>query len=362
MGAATIDLNIRGMGNNNMRRFLLIMLTVLLLAGCSAPLQTESVIPSDAAQQTESPEPIQPDMTELSRAMKRSVEQNLAIDFADMELPAQGLDNQEFAQNCGVYGEMTMRVKQAGERTVGKEAEKPEYNQITVETEIAVPSWQVVGALHNAFGAETSDLLEQSAQVEVDADENSVCVAISWPALDEIAATKGEALMSAKFMLAYVNTVYDDAGEEKPYEGYPLSDEYIATLADPLPGAHIKDGWYNDRDKGVRKHTGTDIRSPEGTDILSCTDGTVAYIGSNAGAGNYVVVRDDLGFEYHYYHMVRMTDFLQPGDRVSKGDVIGHVGNTGNSAANHLHLTIISPEYTYINPYPVLVRVREMMS
>ena len=72
------------MGNNNMRRFLLIMLTVLLLAGCSAPLQTESVIPSDAAQQTESPEPIQPDMTELSRAMKRSVEQNLAIDFADM--------------------------------------------------------------------------------------------------------------------------------------------------------------------------------------------------------------------------------------------------------------------------------------
>ena len=86
----------------------------------------------------------------------------------------------------------------------------------------------------------------------------------------------------------------------------------------------------------------------------------MTHIGRDKVAGNYVIVKDDAGFEYHYYHMVRMTDFLAPGDRVQRGDVVGHVGNTGNSVANHLHLAIVSPDLTYINPYPVLKEVREM--
>lgn len=56
--------------------------------------------------------------------------------------------------------------------------------------------------------------------------------------------------------------------------------------------------------------------------------------------------------------MVQLTTFLSEGDRVEQGQLIGHVGNTGNSDAPHLHLSIIAPEYVYINPYPVLARVR----
>ena len=77
----------------------------------------------------------------------------------------------------------------------------------------------------------------------------------------------------------------------------------------------------------------------------------VVAIDENAGAGNYVLVLDDWGYEYHYYHMVRLTSFLTPGERVMAGDVIGHVGNTGNSDANHLHLTIVNPDGSYLNPY-----------
>lgn len=102
---------------------------------------------------------------------------------------------------------------------------------------------------------------------------------------------------------------------------------------------------------------GTDIWAAENTEIYSCTDGIVTFIGSNSVMGNAVIVEDDYGYEYHYYHMVRLTDFLKEGDSVSAGDLVGHVGNTGNSARDHLHLTIIAPDGYYVNPYPYLAAI-----
>ena len=62
---------------------------------------------------------------------------------------------------------------------------------------------------------------------------------------------------------------------------YELSDEYIATIIDPLPKRHIKDGWYGDRSKSTRRHMGTDIRAREGQDIPSCTAGEIVRIAYN---------------------------------------------------------------------------------
>jgi murein DD-endopeptidase MepM/ murein hydrolase activator NlpD len=55
--------------------------------------------------------------------------------------------------------------------------------------------------------------------------------------------------------------------------------------------------------------------------------------------------------------MVRLTDFLKKGQRVEAGQLIGHVGNTGNSACNHLHITIITPDGVLIDPYTYLLEV-----
>jgi len=71
--------------------------------------------------------------------------------------------------------------------------------------------------------------------------------------------------------------------------------------------------------------------------------------------GNFVVVRDRYGFDYHYYHMVEESKEVVEGQIVKQGDVIGLVGNTGNSASDHLHLAVISPEDTYINPYDMFL-------
>ncbi len=53
--------------------------------------------------------------------------------------------------------------------------------------------------------------------------------------------------------------------------------------------------------------------------------------------------------------MVELTDFLKPGDKVEAGEHIGDVGNTGNSAANHLHLTIYDANGFLVNPYTYIV-------
>ena len=128
-------------------------------------------------------------------------------------------------------------------------------------------------------------------------------------------------------------------------------------LVFPLTGyTKLRKSWYSGRDCGYRKHTGMDIHASEGTNILSCTDGIVKYVGFERTPGNYVVVRDDLGYEYHYYHLVKKPDFLEQGQSVKAGDTIGLVGNTGNSSVDHLHISILMPDGRYVDPYSLMQR------
>lgn len=229
------------------------------------------------------------------------------------------------------------------------------------EISVNLPGWRLIATMFHRFGDDARQKFASRAGIKLSIQDGAINMDIDFSnILQLLSGEKGELSFSPKLTYAYMNTVYDDSGNEKDFVQYKLNDEYLAALQDPLPGKHKKNGWYNSRDKGARKHTGTDIKAPEDTPILSCTDGVVLHIGVNEGAGNYVVVKDITGIEYHYYHMVRMTDFLKEGDDVKKGDVIGHVGNTGNSATNHLHLTMISPDFTYINPYLVLRDMRKL--
>lgn len=223
------------------------------------------------------------------------------------------------------------------------------------------PDWKMLGTLYYRFGTGMADLLCDYGEVNVSLRAGKMDLSLDFGDFDALMqGVQEEGAFGARLSYAYLNTVYDMDGQETAYVHAELDEAYLKALHDPLPGHKIKDGWYNDRDKGARKHTGTDIKAAEDTPILSCTSGIVQHIGTNPSAGNYLVVRDEQGFMYHYYHMVRLTDFLKAGDRVSAGDVIGHVGNTGNSSANHLHLSVISPDYRYLNPYLMLRDMREL--
>lgn len=92
--------------------------------------------------------------------------------------------------------------------------------------------------------------------------------------------------------------------------------------------------------RGGRMHEGTDILAPQGTPIRATRSGTVKVAGWYYGYGNCVVVENDYTGERVYYgHMIRVNTNV--GAHVNQGDVIGFVGSTGNSTANHLHLGVL---------------------
>ncbi|WP_235533058.1 M23 family metallopeptidase [Paenibacillus sp. Leaf72] len=89
-----------------------------------------------------------------------------------------------------------------------------------------------------------------------------------------------------------------------------------------------------------------------GKDIIAPADGTVVSVvndiadnepvgvmNEKAPAGNVVVI--DHGGEYSYLaHMKKGSAVVKPGDKVSKGDVLGQTGNSGNSSEAHLHFQL----------------------
>ena len=87
-------------------------------------------------------------------------------------------------------------------------------------------------------------------------------------------------------------------------------------------------------------HYGLDFAAPIGTEIYVTGDGVVESVErSFRGYGNKVVVNHGFGIKTLYAHM---HDFkVVQGQRVKRGNVIGHVGNSGLSTGPHIHYEII---------------------
>jgi hypothetical protein len=78
-------------------------------------------------------------------------------------------------------------------------------------------------------------------------------------------------------------------------------------------------------------------------------------IGRWASDGNYVVIDHENGEYSHYCHLKENSIAVQAGERVQQGQVIGCVGNTGNSSVPHLHLHLMdAPFEAQANGLPIL--------
>lgn len=115
---------------------------------------------------------------------------------------------------------------------------------------------------------------------------------------------------------------------------------------------------------GKNGHTGVDWAALGGTPIYAVADGVVTIAANHYSYGNYVQVyhgADSSGktFATLYAHM-KSWPSVSVGQTVKQGQLLGYVGNTGNSYGNHLHLEMrvngnrINPE-TYI-PRPSTVK------
>lgn len=91
--------------------------------------------------------------------------------------------------------------------------------------------------------------------------------------------------------------------------------------------------------KIIKFHAGMDFTAPAGTDIYSTGNGVVAAVlSSKRGLGNHIIVDHGFGYTSIYAHLSNFN--VRVGQKVQRGDIIGYVGNTGTSVANHLHYEI----------------------
>ena len=108
----------------------------------------------------------------------------------------------------------------------------------------------------------------------------------------------------------------------------------------PLPGhTYISCNFGDDDAYGNSGHRGTDIPAPEGTPILAAHSGTVIISGWNNSYGNQVLLDNGAGLSTRYAHMTQTA--VTAGKAVTAGQVIGYVGNTGDSTGFHLHFEVM---------------------
>lgn len=111
-------------------------------------------------------------------------------------------------------------------------------------------------------------------------------------------------------------------------------------------------------------HSGVDLgwQTTQTDGILAHTDGTVVFCqtgyGNNQGAtgnasyGNCVKLQHGNNYYTLYAHLSSVT--VSYGQKVKKGDVIGRMGNTGNSYGTHLHFEVRKGASTCIDPAPYI--------
>ena len=155
--------------------------------------------------------------------------------------------------------------------------------------------------------------------------------------------------------------VYRDIEQDLVY--FPIEKSYIGMTS-------YEDSWYDGRSfGGDRLHEGTDIMSahnlPGEIPVISMTDGIVTNMGWLALGGWRIGIQSESGIYYYYAHLDSYVDNLSVGDKVTAGQLIGFLGNSGYGEEGttgmfdvHLHVGI----YMYdeegreisINPYPFL--------
>ncbi|MGH7895943.1 MAG: M23 family metallopeptidase [Candidatus Binatia bacterium] len=128
----------------------------------------------------------------------------------------------------------------------------------------------------------------------------------------------------------------------------------------------VPDGFDASRASGLRRHQALDILAPRGTSVVAADDGVVLALRDNRRGGLTIYATDpDRRFVYYYAHLDRYGAGLRRGARITKGEVLGFVGTTGNAdrAEPHLHFQVmIFPDDgrwwhgTPIDPRPYFAR------
>lgn len=116
--------------------------------------------------------------------------------------------------------------------------------------------------------------------------------------------------------------------------------------------------------KKKRPHNGVDFAAPIGTPVRAVADGVVKLAARRGAAGLMVKIEHDSRYATAYLHLHTLAKGLRPGERVSRGQIIGTVGMSGSATGPHLHYELyengrfVNPLTTPLAYQPEVVRAK----
>ncbi|WP_051940871.1 M23 family metallopeptidase [Stenoxybacter acetivorans] len=90
--------------------------------------------------------------------------------------------------------------------------------------------------------------------------------------------------------------------------------------------------------RGGEMHSGLDFRGDVGNLVQATADGVVIVAEHQGGYGNVVKIQHGFGYQTIYAHLNKIS--VKDGQKITAGDVIGQLGNTGRSTGPHLHYEV----------------------
>ena len=204
-----------------------------------------------------------------------------------------------------------------------------------------------VKALRREIASRQRDLEDQEARQQF--------------ALNQIQQKQAELQASLKAQEALLASVNAEVLKLLSSYGVVVSDGSSSTsikingpFAFPCAGPHSFSTLARPR-ASATLHQGCDIMASMGVPAVACVNGTITLVTEGGNAGKYLRLTMEGSSTFFYYmHMQDIT--VSQGQRVSAGDLVGHVGDTGNAkgGAPHIHFEVHPDGGAAVNPYPLL--------
>ena len=130
----------------------------------------------------------------------------------------------------------------------------------------------------------------------------------------------------------------------------------------PIVAGELRSGFgmrYHPILRYARMHTGVDWANAIGTPILAAGNGAIIKAEFTSGYGRRIEIQHANGYVTTYSHLSGFARGIAPGVRVTQGQVIGYLGQSGLATGPHLHYEVIV-NGRFVDPMAIkLARTRE---
>ncbi len=234
--------------------------------------------------------------------------------------PKEKLLKQENSQLKAQYDILNMRMSQAEEVLADVQKRDDDIYRVILEAEpipkeIRTAGFGGVNRYKKLQGLKNSDLIVESSKK---LDQITKQLYIQSKSYDDVI----EMAMAKEKMIASIPAIQ------------PVSNKDLKRMASGY-GMRMHPIY-----KRMKLHTGMDFSAERGTEIYATGAGKVIHAEiSRRGYGNNVIIDHGYGYQTLYAHMSSFE--VRVGQEITRGQIIGYVGNTGTSVAPHLHYEVI---------------------